>query len=1260
MLEQAAACLKFGAARNPLRCSLRPSRSQRLLHSTFWDHGAGDLDLPPWAVALLPNSDLPLRRDSDEIRATRGQRKPQAPAPSDGVFLDFLYPPHALAWLQRASQQSQKWEKRNVRRLPDGFVVAARGYASRSHARRSNAADAAHVQEHSKDESGEVYKPFISPQHGVSELSSSPKRDADQSEETEWSYDEARRHKGTDGGDADPAFAISPGDLAESVPNSLISLRNLLMFNRGKALLENSEAGRSLAERAWTMYQALDDDSRDDPKLKRELLEWYAMHQNETASSHREELFQSLPTGQKTLEIYDSMLSMYLRLERFNSATYLHHEALQTLQNGHVISRRLFEHSVKNRKWLLAMQTAKQHDSRYTELGQDRQIDLFWLNVSEMPQLLEHAMKLFYSFGGKEGISALDHESHSFVHRFFKAVFSQFATIVREAKDKLWLNALREPADQNGLVYMLRFVLDSESNLGKPLEDIIFALLSRHHSEYTTLHPMICGFYTELRKLPDIRPSSNLLSLFIYRLSYFEQHRDVNTSSITNVTARRVMDDWTGIHGKPSADAYRGLVGVTAHSGRAEEHEMWMREFRSLYPRYQEWSGSLWTLVHVYARRTNLDRAQQAFATVTRIMGEHDDEPDLRCWSALLNAHGRADDLDGAFTNFQSLTEKLVPDESCFAPIFWMLAKRGDVEGLEDFMDQFDQIVKAKRSTHMISHLMNAYIKQDNIEEAEETLKDAIQAVKKGEITGSLTRCFNCLLKANARRHDINAAMNTYQWMRRENVRLDSESFSAIMMVLANLRRHVDALRILRVDMQEHGVLPTAFHYAIVMQRLVGNTNYEPVLALHREMVERNIRPSVATNALMLKAKTLLENVEKVTDGNLLHDDGQQVPLESSIEALEEVLQSNEGEETAVHQFSYLVDMPDNTLADPGPYFTTLISVHGRRGCFEAVKALFARYKEAAHGRGGDESKLPINLTSSLMSAHWYAGDYAQVEEYWKLAKARADEISPPIPVPSFRYLVSEQALESADPLKIRPLSDPYPGPDLDSSRSRPVPNSPSTAQIKDPETTKQTLLTDTETAMKIRPAIGRRQMLNQPLRWYLTALHSQTRIIESIQTVSRLLTQGYTMDKNTWNVFICQLLDTTPPLALVAFTLTERFLTPGFPGWVRPSISRRPPVRRARFEGLEYINARYVESGRLMPQYRTLVRLAAALLDVRRLESQGRKGLNTNVPPELQKFIGTTREIRKMAAKTLHVVQSMPYIAGDKTQEKYLRRRSE
>lgn len=543
---------------------------------------------------------------------------------------------------------------------------------------------------------------------------------------------------------------------------------------------------------------------------------------------------------------------------------------------------------------------------------------------------------------------------------------------------------------------------------------------------------------------------------------------------------------------------------------------------------------------------------------------------------------------------------------------------------------------------------MNAYALHDNIPEAESLLQTAIPKIEAGEILGSLTPCFNVLLRAHARRNNLSASQRTYEWMKSAQAQVDAHSFAAVIKVLTRFRRFRDALHVLRVDMRNYRTRPSAFHYATIMQGLCGNTDWDSALALYREMLKRGIKSSVTTDSLYLKAKTWKEAYAQGRAQDV--DNDESFTLEESIQELENILEHHDKEGSAAsYQISGLINDPDTSPNDPSPFFDDLIYVHGRHRCFDAVKALFARYMDVKGEKGLDESKLPIGLTSALMSAHWHAGEYDQVEQYWNLAKDRADEFAPPTTVPSFRYLVAEDIVRDTEPLDLHPSSEPYPGPELEPSQTEDVSASAPHAQ---------TLLTNRNVSMKVRPAPGRRHVLNRPLQWYLAALNSQSRIIDSITTVSRLLAQGYTLDRMNWNNFICHLLESTPPLALIAFVLTDRFLTPNFPGWARGFKAHAPQPRRARAQGLQHMKARYVDRRQLMPQYRTLVRLGAALLDIRKFEVEGRRGMVVDVPPELRKFIGTTREIRRMAAKTVNIVQSMPYIATDPLQEKLLRRR--
>lgn len=1227
-----------------------------MLHSTFWNHGAGALDIPPWAVSMLPMpSDLPLKHDNHIRAGARTSKRTQPKVAADGVFLDFLYPPQALAWLQRASAQQQmhKWERRNTRRLPDGFVVASRCYTSSSYRGMESRSVAVKPEDHKSEGSGAAHKPRVqrSQESWGHRASTEDIAEADigwlHGKHQQDRHLRTHRNEELKYGEGDGTFADSPGELAEAAPNRLSSLRHLIMINRGKDKVEDSETSRRLIQKAWTTYQSLDEGTRNNSRLRLELLNWLVMYRSDLAESHCEEVFQSISTGERTLEVYNVMLSMYLRQQNWESASNLHHECLQVVENGYVISRILFQHAVEQEEWSVAVQTASQHHKRYRELNQSNQIQLFWLHVPEIPQLLEKATQLLRHFNGVGRLRKASPDTRLFCLRFFKEAISQLKADAEVRRNRGLGQYLQQPKLRQAVPSLFRFVAEMDGKSSRILEDTLVALINRQSKEYWNYHAMVSGIYWELQKHSDARPSQRLLSAFLHRLTFFEPGRHSTEPSEENVTTQSIVNDWKRFYGKLNKAAYARLLSSNAWSGRVDQVEFWMDDFRFAYPNYHDWKDSLWTLIYLHARRTSLDKAQQAFAEVKRITAEYGDEPDLKCWSVLLYAHGQADDLEGAFTNFNNLLQstKLQLNQSCFAPIFAMLANRGDVDGLEDFMDQYDEIVGAKRDTMMVTFLINAHVHAGDIEAAVAVLREASSKKSTQGIPGSMSPCFNSVMKAYADRHDMKSTMKIYQWMKEEGAELTGDSFAILIRVLMSHRQVQAAQKILRVDMPEHDVNPTAFHYATIMRGMINLNMYGQAVYLYDKMITSGTRSSMNANSLYLKAKTLLEYDERNGDPESSNPNA---PLEASVAELEKLLETYDGSEVAHSQLSWLDGVNDNTAADPAPYFETLIEIHGKRRCFETVDSLFARYKEYAKERGVDEGKLALGLTSKLMSTHWHAGEYDQVEEYWKLAKDHADEVAPPDPVPSFRYFIEEKTLESADPLTLHPSIDQYP-PGLGSNKAR-------DSMDRSPEEAKQMLLTDKDASMKIRPAASRRHILNQPLRWYLAALNSQSRVVDAIAIVSRLLTQGYTMDNHTWNVFICFLLNASTPLALLAFILTDRFLTPGFTGWKKGRSTKRPARRQHRYEGVEHMNDRFVERGRLMPQYKTLVRLAAALLDIRGIEVRGRRGFNSNLPRELERFIGTTRDIRKLAAKTLHIVQSMPYVP-DNVQGKYLTR---
>ena len=118
MIERAAGCLEIGG-RCLLRIPKKPFRSQRFLHSTFWSHGAGDIDLPSWWIALLQVPQLKNPTSSTKTMTDRLQ---------EGGLMDFLYPTQTVAFFQQLVSKDMT-ALLNYRRRRYAYM-RARAYAS--------------------------------------------------------------------------------------------------------------------------------------------------------------------------------------------------------------------------------------------------------------------------------------------------------------------------------------------------------------------------------------------------------------------------------------------------------------------------------------------------------------------------------------------------------------------------------------------------------------------------------------------------------------------------------------------------------------------------------------------------------------------------------------------------------------------------------------------------------------------------------------------------------------------------------------------------------------------------------------------------------------------------------------------------------------------------------------------------------------------------------------------------------------------------
>ena len=1237
-----------------------------MLHSTFWNHGAGDLDLPPWAVSMLPMpSDLPFKSLSAQSYQGVGNNgipkdmHTRAGPQPEGVFLDFLYPPQALAWLQRSKgQQWQRWEKRNSRRLPDGFIVASRGYASTS----DQQAPFGHEEEVAEEqlEKFEKFERLEHPQQNPARKPENATTWANMVKEvSRQSEDSVRLPTGMEAlepmldaphatnSERDDSFenpfVDSPAELAETGLDALQRLKNVMMSTRAASKVKGSERSRDITDEAWRIYESLGYESRDDSRLKREMLDWLSRRSNSVADSHCLELYHSIPKSERDLQVYEAALSLFLRQEKYLSVLSLHKEALKTIENGHQISKNLFRYAVDRHIWRLALRTAIQHHAAYADAGQASRTRVFWLHVSEIPELLRKAASLGRYLKNAHRHNPIDKATRDFAVRFFEEAITHEVLRPNESP------AATIQDKTLSRVAGMRSVFQDLARMGNSavpiFEESLKALLRPDSRfQYSEVHSTVSYIYFMYRKMPGVRPSQQLLTTLLDRVTEYAGALNKLRRTPNSLSIKTVASEWKRLYGHLNRKAVTRLLSFYARSGLTKAHERWLDYFRSVYPEYKDLKDVLWTTIYLHARRADLDQTQRAFAEIKRLMTEHGDEPDLVCWNLLLHAHSRADDLEGALTNLQNLIHyaKLKPDEYSFHPVLQMLAKRGDVEGTEDLLRQYDELAEKHRVTALISSLILALVKSDSVEEAETVLRETIPKVRAGEVRGSLTGAFNILLTAHALRRDIPSTMRVYRWMRDEKIRMDADSYAALIQALTLYRRTDSAYAILTTVMRDHGVAPTAFHYAMVM---VGYTNagrYKDALKVYNDMLRWNIKPHFSTNYAYLKAKAINEHLEGKRAGEV---NDELVPLKETMKELQRLVRMNDGSELAAKQPA--IGLKSSNLAEASltAYFDIVMFIHGKRRCFDAVKELYQQYRQHLADTGKAEDESPIRILTSLMSAHLRAGEHMEVEEYWKLAKDQADEIAPLMPVPELVPVPEEKDVDALA-LEPSPTDLEHSGKsqglfkDRDKAKSKEIPIPP-----------KQMPLLDKQAPRLKRPAPARRHILVQPLLYYVLSLFHQSRISDAITTVSRLLLQGYMMDNIGWNSFIESLCRHSPPLTLLAFTLTERFLISHFPGWSR---QKKHATSSAEAQRLQYILTRYLRPGQLMPLYPTLVRLAAALLDLRRIEVLGRS--SKSAPPQSEKYVGTLREIRKRAPMTLFVVQTMPKVP-DEVQTKLLRR---
>jgi pentatricopeptide repeat-containing protein PET309 len=1031
--------------------------------------------------------------------------------------------------------------------------------------------------------------------------------------------------------------ADSPGELAEEaeMTASINASRDLryLIETPGEGVAFEPERSLEYTNFAWSLFEKSRPKDRSDINLMIKFLEWLSFHRNEVAETHGLELYHSIPTKRRTLAVYKAALPVFIRSGLYGLAEQGHAEALDQLENGHEVSVWLCSTAIENEMWDLASRVKHQLDVKYGGQAKDWVENLFWRQIAETPNLLSKAINLSKHCRMLNQGDAMTSEFDGFSTGMYKvAIVQQFTKSngPDERKRRRGPSRAEKTLNDGRIRYLIARIQLTNARSPDFLQDVLHALIDDESKVYyPDAHKTVSYMYRQFRSMGKEFAGRFYFALMKRVVEYTDTPAGRWQQS-WYISPFTIEQDCVEQFGKMHLAMHYWLITHYAANGNVERVQYCYEGLLADYPLYSDHKNFSWNLVYVHARKGDVKQATSAFEALQASATAAVEELDLRVWNMLLHAHSRAGDLDGGLNVMKRLLAAgYKPDRYSFHPLLQLYASRGDTDSVLDLLEQYDDLCGLPRATELYGSLMTAYIKAHDVKSARKVLEELIPKVRAGEVQGNLTTCFNILLTGLALHRDVDKTMRAYQWMKDENIEVNNMTYAALMQALVAYSQTDAAWKILNSAMPEKGLEPTAFHYSVVMTGFIRQRAFKTALDIHAKMISRNITPTLNTNAIYIKAKALYE----IGDGRRRVEHPDKYPVELIVEELRDIFRDPSAG-FAAHEPNSLTAM-DNNLPQ-SLLIGQLIAVYGAARSLEAVQALVEMFTRTQHTdeSGVTTEPLPLRLLSTVMLSYAQANNWEEVGQCWKLAKQQADAIAIKKPVPRFGPANDTNTAPEILKLSVEETTSEVAKPVSPFAKKR-VPHDPS------------------------KPAPALRHILSHALRHHIRGLAFQARFSEMVSTVASVLGQGYTLDNGTWNCFIEQLLRSSPPLALLAFRLTERYLIPSFPGWIRGKPTMNLSAKK---QGLQYIRARHLAPNQLMPLYKTLVRLAAALLEVRRAESLGltnaKRKFTANGSENLTKYVGNMKQIRQHAPRTLYAIQSMPTVT-DNLQTKLLRRQN-
>ncbi|KAJ0298657.1 hypothetical protein COL5a_006910 [Colletotrichum fioriniae] len=288
MLERTAATLESCTSLHALPSATRQLRSQRRLHTGFWQHGAASIDISSYLLAVRSHA-------TEQPTYSDPPPTPPETLAASTFLLDFLYPSGTASFLRRASPGLPHDHLASIRRLP----------------RRSRPFTSSTVATFTTDpDSPETLSTNRGDEPAVQDRRYEYQQDVDPTEENDFEAEEDE-----DGYDITSSHDTHSGPSYAGAGSRPQLMRDLMAD-------QDTEYFGSI----WQLYSQLEPSLQ--PDFRPEIIEYLYRSANVIDARRVALLFPQIDDSQWTTLTLTSVVTAYLRLGREKEALRLYHTAL--------------------------------------------------------------------------------------------------------------------------------------------------------------------------------------------------------------------------------------------------------------------------------------------------------------------------------------------------------------------------------------------------------------------------------------------------------------------------------------------------------------------------------------------------------------------------------------------------------------------------------------------------------------------------------------------------------------------------------------------------------------------------------------------------------------------------------------------------------------------------------------------------------------------------------------------------------------------